>query len=538
MGEILKISSIGANSPNFDLEACNLPPEIFSYAKNYLVRDNEYRAFNTEQNIYIGAGTPTLPGYIDFIQKSPTEYFYLVGGSTQVKVFDLLNWVDISNLAGYPVVTGFEDSWEGCKLGSIPVLTNYNAFPEYWSPQVTAQKMQDLKFDAANTWRAKNYKCKVIRSHLNFLFALGLKEGSTEYPNAYRWSHPADIGGLPFSWDELDTSTIASKEFLDDEYIIDGCSLRNEFAIYTNRGIHILTYRGESDTPFVRRKLSTTQSLIASKCVVEAAGSNYFLANGDILRTEGSVLVSVLDKRFKNFLKDSLSQTFFQNCYATVNSNTKEIWFFIVQYANRYPNIALVVNYNDNNVSIRDIQFGRTHACFGLVQDPNATVEAWNTESTQVWPSNSQPWNDNLSTPFDYRIINCETNGIIETPEPLSNYINTLQSYNTVLERTNIQLDNTEEKTTITRFTPQLSSTGKVKIEVGSHDFLDANVRWKPAVIFDPKVNRKVDIRTTGDLHAWRISSVGLDGFTLYGFDVVYETAGKRIGGFIPAVAR
>lgn len=537
MNTVIKVRSIGEKSPNFDLETCDLPLEVFSYARNYLLRDNKIHTFNGEQIITSSASAPVNSGHIRFVQKSPTELFYLVAGSSSVKVFDLLNWTDISIAAGYPVVSNFERFWSSCNLGPITVLTNYNTFPQYWPAINVSQMLLDLPFSSTQTWRQKNFKCKIIRSHLNFLFALGLQEGSTEYPNAYRWSHPADIGSIPFSWDELDLSTIASKEFIDDEYIIDGCSMRNEFAIYTNRGIHILTYRANSETPFVRRKLSTTQNLLTSECVVEVLGANYFLSNSDILICDGNNTRSILDKRFKNFLKQSLSQTNFDNCYATVNSNTKEVWFFIVQFDNVHPNIAIVINYVDYNVSIRDILPNRSHACFGIVQDPGAPTAFWNSENILEWESNAEQWNDNLATPFDYRIINCATSGQLETPEPLSNFVY-VNNLNTVLEKTNFDIDNTTEIKTIVQFTPKLSSIGNVLVEVGGHDFLDSPIRWKPAVQFNPLVDRKVDVRSTGNYHAWRISSVGTQQFSLYGFDIVYEVAGKRIGGFIPAVVR
>jgi hypothetical protein len=101
-----------------------------------------------------------------------------------------------------------------------------------------------------------------------------------------------------------------------------------------------------------------------------------------------------------------------------------------------------------------------------------------------------------------------------------------------------VQLDDTQTTTTIVRVTPKIKSNGSVLIEIGSHNHYNSPVRWKSGVIFNPNVQRKVDIRTTGELHAWRISSVGSTYFEFYGFEVVYEKAGKRIGGFVPAVQR
>lgn len=535
MTEILELDNLAANSPNFDIEPYLLEPDVFSYAKNYLIRDNRYRSFNGEK--VITSNNATNVAYVDFIQKSETEYYFLLGGRASVYIYSTLGFASIGHVSGYPNTVGFEDTWEGCKLGYLPIITSIEHFPEYWTTTPITQTMQDLPFSATQTWRQKGYTCRIMRSHLNFLFALGLKEGSTEYPNAYRWSHPADTGSLPFSWDELDTSTIASKEFLDDEYIIDGCSLRNEFAIYTNRGIHILTFRGDSDTPFVRRKLSTTQNLITSKCVVEVLGANYFLSNNDIMLNDGTNIRSLLDKRFKTFLRDSLSQDNFKNCYAVVNGNTKEVWFYIVQKTFTYPNIAIVINYVDNNVSMRSVNGAKPHACYGLIESVPTSALTWDAENVETWNSNSQPWYDTLSSPFEFGVINVSTNGGLDSPDRLENFAIT-GSYDTVLERTYVQLDDTQTVTTIVRVTPKIKSNGTVLIEIGSHNHYNSPVRWKSGIIFNPNVQRKVDIRTTGELHAWRISSVGSTYFEFYGFEVVYEKAGERIGGFVPAVQR
>jgi len=523
------IYSLGKKSPNFDLNPTTLALDDVTYAKNYILRDEKYITFNNEELNSVG-GSAVTSGYVDTVQ-TDTETYYLVAGLNAVKVYQLstLSWFDISNVTAYGMSADDELTWTGCKLGKIPVITNNVGFPEYWSPLSTDQKMQDLKFDAATTWRTKGYKCKVIRSHLNFLFALNLTEGATALPSSYRWSHPADINGLPFSWDELDLSTIASKEMIDEEFIIDGLSLRNEFCIYTNRGIHLLTYTGRSDIPFERRVLSKTNNYLAIDNIAEVLGNHYILMNGDILLNDGANVRSVLHKQQKRVLDSTISSDNYRNSFVKYNPITKEIWFFIVQQGAKYPNIAFIINHVDGTVSIRDIAGSKAHATFGPLQPVSTTI-------------------DSITVPFDSyagtfdsgakssKIIALDSLGTLKNLEPAA--LSGIGNYNTVIERTKLLLEDSAEVSTVTRVWPDIISNGSVSVEVGSHDYVGAPVRWKPPVIYNPSIQRKVDVRSTGALHSWRVSSVNDSYFELNGLMFEFEDSGSRIGGTVPVVVR
>jgi hypothetical protein len=96
-----------------------------------------------------------------------------------------------------------------------------------------------------------------------------------------------------------------------------------------------------------------------------------------------------------------------------------------------------------------------------------------------------------------------------------------------------------ETLTTITRVIPHIRSNGNVLIEVGSQDDAQAGIRWKPAVVYDTVLDRKVDIRSTGMFHAWRVSSINNAYFEFSGIDFEYEVVGARVGGkLVPVVAR
>jgi len=99
-----------------------------------------------------------------------------------------------------------------------------------------------------------------MRSHKQFLFALGLNEGGTIIPDGVRWSSPADITGIPETWDELDTTNFAGITTLggDGGNIIDGVSLRDSFVVYRESGITVFDYVGGQ---FVWKSMSRELSM-------------------------------------------------------------------------------------------------------------------------------------------------------------------------------------------------------------------------------------------------------------------------------------
>ena len=229
--------------------------------------------------------------------------------------------------------------------------------------------LQPLQFDASNTWAAKGYRCQVMRSHKNFLFAMNLQEGAVELPNAYRWSHPADINGLPASWDETDTAYIAGKDQIggDKGAIIDGLSLRDAFCIYSESGVSILDYTG-GEFIWRLRELSFTTGLFAKNCVVEVKGSHFFLADGDIVTNNGSTLDSIVHNVLRKRLNAKANSTYYDRSFVARNDTLKEIWFCVPEDDSVYPSTAYIYNWKDNSWSIRDLPEGLPSATFGPTQ--------------------------------------------------------------------------------------------------------------------------------------------------------------------------
>jgi hypothetical protein len=96
------------------------------------------------------------------------------------------------------------------------------------------------------------------------------------------------------------------------------------------------------------------------------------------------------------------------------------------------------------------------------------------------------------------------------------------------IERTNLPLTDQAHATTIVNAFPKILGVAPVKITFGSHDYAGSPIRWAEPVTFTPGQNRKLDIRTTGVLHAYKVESIGVGLFSIGGMEVAFVKAGER----------
>ena len=134
-------------------------------------------------------------------------------------------------------------------------------------------------------------------------------------------------------------------------------------------------------------------------------------------------------------------------------------------------------------------------------------------------------WGSRQITPLDDTVIGVDStsSSLIELDPSLST-----ADLNTVIERTDFPLEGHRQVTTMTRLYPHIEGSGMLDIQVGSQDYAGAPIRWQPPQRFAPETDRKLDVRTTGELHCWRFMSVGTVPFDFSGMDVEYSRAGLR----------
>jgi hypothetical protein len=524
MPEILTLKNIGLKGLASDPAPWSLEPDFITYGRNFrifagsIMTDNGNALWDTAPAAY-------FPGHI-FRVGSISGNFWIIPGRNAVYVFDGTTFTDVSSVAGYAGLgTDDELRWTSLLLGQIPIINNPQAAPEYWSPQMAGQILQPLQFDPGNTWAALGYSMRVMRSHKSFLFALNLTESGVEFPDTYRWSHPADINGLPVTWDETDDAFLAGKAALggDGGNIIDGFSLRDAFCIYSEDSIDILD---STNDEFVwrRRDLSSTIGLLSKDSIVEVKGTHFLMTYGDIVKNDGNAITSIAHNRIRKEYAQRIDPDNYINAYAIRNDNEKEVWFCIPEVGEMYANIAYIYNWKDDSWAVKDIPADIGHAATGTYADPAVTWDSLG--ASETWDIYNGIWNSAFTSPINDTIVG--VNPLTEELTFLDPIIASETDLNFFIERTNFPLLGQNQITTITRIYPHINGETPVIIKFGSQDYNDAPIRWKPEVTFDPSTQRKVDIRTTGELHCWNISSIGKNNLSISGMTIEYVKAGLR----------
>ncbi len=526
MIKTVTFKNVGRFSINSDLTKMDLPVENITDGQNFLI-DGDKLVSSRRHDTWTSPPTPINAGHLQPVSIAGSK-FWMTLGRAAINVYDGANWSDISSAVGYASL-GVDDelNWNSAMLGSIPIINNIQHVPEYWSPQDVNQILQPLDFSAGNSWADVAKSFKVIRSHKTFLFALNLVEGGIEMPNSYRWSHPADLNGLPYTWDPTDLASIASIEQIagDSGAIVDGLSLRDSFCIYSERSITILD-SGNSEFVFRARELSSTYGLINDKCIVEVAGVHYFISDDDILRNDGNTVTSIMFDLIQDRFRSLVSKTAFNRSYVELNTKNKEIYFCLPEGSATYPNTAYVYNYANNVWSFMTLPDNMAHMRFGSIAESSAPpltyASVTDTHNTTNLTYNSQ----SESSPFTFDLVGLINNGDLVYINPDTNSLGL--PTNTVFERTDIPLEGNNKVTTLLSVYPHIESTSPLLIQFGSQDYANAPVSWKPAIIYSPSVDRKIDFRTTGSLHAYRLSSIDGGSIEYSGMTLEYASSGGR----------
>ena len=525
--EFLQVRDFGKSGLNTDLPAWDLPLSFLTNAQNYRIFNNKIFGFGgTKKHVDLPGG---FNAYHVLFTPTPTDNYWMFAGD-QIWVYDGTTFTQIGDTL--PNYAHSPNGWTNCKLGRVPILNNRGYYPTYWNPQETDTKLAILPFDATDNWEAKQWSCRAMRSFGPYLIALNMKEGVDEYPDTVRWSHPAERNGIPPTWDETDPASLAGINVLggDGGDIIDGLALRNSFVIYRDNGITVLDYSNDSYV-FNARNLTSSIHIANANCISEVKGMHFVVCSNDVVAVTGDQVKSLMHERIRVRYASVVNQDAMDFAYAVHNTTTKEFWAFVPTGDAIYPSEAWVYNYKEDTWSIHDVNLP-PHADFGNLDsntriwgdqvDPGLLPDIWD----ETWDTATGNWARKNNSVFNSTMLGPDL--AAPSSVQLLDQFNSETDYLTVLERTDYNLTNMQDVNTITRIYPHIKGTSEVTFTVGSQDHAGAPVRWKPSVKFDPKRQRKIDVRTTGELFSFKITVGTNSSFEFSGMDIEYVQDGLR----------
>jgi len=513
---IIPFTNIGDIGVIKDKAAHSLPGNAWTDAVN--VRFNDGYA---EKSLGYSSqlGTPSIAPYFLLPFQSTSLFYWIYAGLNSVYITEGTAHPDITRTSGAYAATA-DDNWTGGTLGGIPILCNGFDVPQMLFPASPSNSLSELSNWPANT------QASVVKPFKNYLVALAMGEGGADYPYVVRWSHPADPGTVPTSWDYTDPTLDAGRVPLSEGggAIVDGGSLRDSFIIYREFSTYSMRFIGGRFI-FEFRQIFPSNGIFAKRCFAEFEGKHVVLTTDDLILHDGVSQESVLDSKYRDTLFSELNgATNNKRTYLSVNYAKNEVWVCYPIGSDEFPTKALVWNYRHNTIGFRTLP-GAMDIVFEVI-DPQSTA-TWDSDS-DTWDSDSSKWNAKEYNPAKRAMLMADTANTKLYKMDDTNQDDGI-SITATLERTELPIGNSfDDIVHVKRIYPKLTGSGAVTVYVGGQNIIGESVTYDAGQTFTIGTDYKLDVRATWRLPAVKFESTGDVSWKFHGFDLDVDMAGHR----------
>src|SRR5262245_993754 len=336
--------------------------------------------------------------------RTASTTFWVYTSLTKAFVFDGTTHTEITRqTADYATVDTAQ--WNGTLLADVPIVNNGVDIPQYWPTISVATRLANLP-----NWPS-TLRAKVVRAFGPFLMALGITKSGIPFPHTIKWSHPADPGSVPASWDETDPTRDAGETPLPDVdagILVDMLPLGDTMYIYKENSVRKARFVGGRDIfDFGKSAWLEKTGILAPRCVtITGDGTKQvFASQDDILWHDGNRVRSVLSGRRRRELFNLMDTNNYTNSFMFTNPLFGEVWFCFPPSGQVQPTRAFVMNYMSGEdvwplFDVDGITF--RNASIGPIQ--GASDEQWN-QGTDTWADDTGPW----SSLARRRVVLCGT---------------------------------------------------------------------------------------------------------------------------------
>lgn len=504
-----------------------LPPEAWSDAQNVRFVNRLARKMRGHGQVF---GDPDVVPYWAMPVGGATSVLWAYSDLEKVYATDGSTHADITRVSGGDYSGTPEQLWNGGILSGLAIITNDADVPQLWVPGL-GTPLVDLP-NWPSTWR-----CKAIKPFKNFLVALNLTINGDEFPHRIAWSHPADPGAVPSSWDGTDETLDAGDRDLSDSeagVILDGYPMRDLFMIYKERSVWGMQYIG--GTQIFRTYPLFDGGILSKACVAPFKNNTrHFVVSGDdIIVHNGQEAESIADKRLREFMQANIDTTHYRRSFCVADPANREVMFAFPEVGAQWPTLAIVWNTIDNTFTFRELPGGVAHMAAGPVPGGAGSV-TWDSDSDS-WDSDTTQWNTQTFNGYQIKLV--QANHVDEQLQQLD-YTEQFNGVNMIarLERTGLAYDGKDRQGNPVasyggrrlwkRIWPMIEG-GEVEISIGTQEFLGDPVVWGASQTFNPATQKYLDITVGGRWHAIRIESSGMATWNLRGYQVEVEPLGDQ----------
>ena len=375
---------------NFDQPAEFVPDDQFNGAENITFRSSLINRAGGFLSVWQDPNPlPLDPNHLLYAPFQGTAYWLMMNKGGDVFVTDGTTHTEISPSPSFPA--GDLNSWTSGELNGLAVFNNAEITPHYWPGSPVQVALPLPGFPEATT-------CYSIRPYKFHLIAMQITGPQGLDPSLLLWSDAAAPGQVPQSWTPGPGSE-AGDNVLGDETgaIIDGLGLRDDFIIYKQRSVYIMSYIA-GDEVMAFRKLFTNLGALNRNCIAEHQGRHYVLGDGDLYIHDGQTIQSIADSRVKRSFFQLMDANFFRGAYVAINKVENEVYFIAPTGGFEDARLGIIYDIDADSWGIRDIP-SCPHAAAGTVitgTDPGEGQD-WDTFPT-FWQFANRRWNESSQT--------------------------------------------------------------------------------------------------------------------------------------------
>ena len=490
-----QLKSLRLSGVNADIPATLLPEDIYTQVVNVEAFDIGVRASRGNAEAY---GTPLFAPEHLVYNKSLVNFFWIYASSAGIGVTDGQAHFDITPTVP-PITSTWPAGWTDAQLNGLVCLNNQIDAPWFWDG-VTANIMQAIPGWPVGT------TCGALRAYNYNLIALGIDGPGGLFANQLMWSNSSDPGLIPDSWTPLPTND-AGDNVLSDTIgaLIDGQQFRDSFLLMKEHSTYIMNFIG-GNFVFNFRKLFTTSGILTQGCSTEFLGNVVILTDGDLIRTDGQMAESLIDKRMRQWLFNNIDSNNYKQAFVTSFHAENQVWCCFPETGADECTLALIWDASDNKFGVRELKPQTAHVAKGQVGNVTAIIN-WDDDPEQ-WNDDLTSWNSAAFNPTEDALLQADRSGsILFAVNEGTTYDG--ETIHSRVERIGLDFGDVERIKLVKAIAPRI--TGQVgtvlTIRVGS-SANDANVvNWSPPQTFTIGDNQKVDTFAQGRFLAFSVES-------------------------------
>ena len=489
-----------------DQQPQELPINAWSYASNMRFRDGCAERFGGEGQIFTSPSV--TPYYIQPFTNVSGRY-WIHAGLTSIYSDD---GTTRTNITGTAPTGAIDDRWTGGSLNGVAILNNGIDVPQYWGGTGT--------FANLTAWPA-NTRVSSLRPFKNYLVGLDVlkNKGTTNnrYPHMVKWSHAADPGTIPSSYDETDATKDAGEVDLAEEpsLMVDQLPMGDMNIIYKERSMYGMSFIGQPNIWRFQR-LPGDIGALARGCVASTPIGHVVLTAGDVILHSGQGPQSIINAKMRRWLFNQIDSTNYKRAFVSANPARNEVWICFPTAGDTTCRVALVWNWTDATWTIRSLN-NVTYAASGQIN--YAAASAWSSD-TEAWQNDATSWNQDPFSPADHRLLTVGTTPIINLIDNGVTFNGS--TFTSTIERTGMAFDAPDTVKTIRHLVPRIDAASGTQIRIQFGGAMDAEKgpTWSDPITYTVGSSYKADGFATGRFLAIRLTSMDDSYWRLKSMDV------------------